>query len=146
MAGARIEAALVLVAITVPENEIMAKKTERKRLDEECLRLWSLCVRARDKTCRNCNSDMNLQSHHLIQRTYKLSRYNTLNGICLCRRCHFPEHITPEKFRDMILNIIGEENYLALKNCYMIQYKWTISELKEIKEGLKAELKRIESE
>lgn len=45
----------------------------------------------------------------------------------------------------MILNIIGEENYLALKDCYMIQYKWTISELKEIKEGLKSELKQLEA-
>ena len=121
-------------------------KTERKKLDEECLRLWSLCVRARDKTCRNCNSDYMLQGHHLIQRTYKLSRYNLENGLILCARCHFPEHVNPEKFRDMILGVIGEDKYLELKKRYMVQYKWTLPELREIKENLKNELKRLQGE
>ena len=121
-------------------------KTERQKLDNDCLELWSLCVRGCDKTCRNCNSDFNLQAHHVIQRTYKLSRYNTLNGLTLCRSCHFWEKVNPEKFRDMVINIIGENNYLGLKQTYMIQYKWSVDELREIKEGLTAELKRIQSE
>ena len=125
----------------------MAKrKTERQRLDGECLRLVSLVARTRDRTCRNCGKDTNLHGHHIISRQYKLSRYHPDNLLTLCRGCHFWEKVSPEKFRDMILDIIGEENYLALKNCYMIQYKWSIPELKEIKEGLKSELKRVESE
>jgi len=122
------------------------KKTERQKLDEDCLKLWSLCVRARDKICRNCNSDYMLQAHHIVQRTYKLSRYNVHNGMALCRSCHFPEHIDPEKFRKMIIDILGEEDYTARQDKYRITYKWTIAELKQIKIDLKAELKRIKGE
>lgn len=124
----------------------MAKKTERKKLDEACLKLWSLCVRMKGKTCRNCNSDYMLQAHHIVQRTYKLSRYNTKNGLCLCSRCHFPEHVNPEKFRRMVISIIGEDKYNALHDRYMIQYKWTVAELRVIKEELKAELRQLEGE
>ena len=124
----------------------MAKKTERQKLDKKCLELWSKCVRIKQKTCRNCGRDCGLQGHHLIQRTYKLGRYDTRNGLCLCNRCHFPEHVNPEKFRDMILSVIGEEKYSELKKRYMVRYKWSIPELKEIKDGLKRELKRLESD
>jgi 5-methylcytosine-specific restriction endonuclease McrA len=122
----------------------MAKKTERKKLDEDILKLWSKCVRLRDKTCRNCNSDYNLQAHHIVQRTYKLSRYNLDNGLTLCAKCHFPEHVNPEKFRRMVTDVIGGEKYNTLHDKYMITYKWTIEELRQIKEELKAELKRLE--
>ena len=122
-------------------------KTERQKLDSDCLALWSKCVRTRDKTCRNnCKSDYPLHAHHIVQRTYKLSRYNTENGLALCSSCHFPEHVNPEKFRDTIIDIIGEEKYLDLKKRYMITYSWTVPELKEIKEELKAELQRLEGE
>lgn len=121
-------------------------KSERKKLDEANLKLWSLCVRARDKTCRNCNSNYHLQGHHIVTRQYKLSRYNIDNGLTLCRRCHFPEHVNPERFRDMILNIIGEEKYLELKKKYMILYKWNITELREIKTGLKVKLKQLQND
>jgi len=122
------------------------KKTERKILDEACLKLWSQIVRTKDKRCRNCGSDYNLQAHHIISRQYKLSRYNSDIGLTLCRGCHFVEKTDPERFRDMVIGIIGEENYLSLKNCYMVQYKWSVPELKEIRDDLKAELKRIQSD
>ena len=119
-------------------------KTPRKKLDDECLRLVSLVARTRDRTCRNCGADTNLQGHHIISRQYKLSRYNPENLLTLCRSCHFPEHVNPEKFRDTILDIIGEKRYLELKKKYMITYKWTVTELKQIKNDLKAELKSLE--
>jgi len=86
-----------------------------------------------------------LQGHHLVQRTYKLSRYNIENGLTLCARCHFPEHVNPEKFRRMIIGVIGEEKYTELHDTYMVNYKWSVAELREIKEELKAELKRLEA-
>ena len=119
-------------------------KTNRKKLDEQSLKLWSLCVRARDKTCRNCGSDYRLQAHHLVQRTYKLSRYNLENGLTLCSSCHFSEHVNPEKFRRMIIGVIGEKRYTELHDKYMITYKWTEAELATIRDELKDELKRLE--
>jgi len=121
-------------------------KTERQKLDADCLELWSLCVRTRDKTCRNCNSDYLLQAHHIVQRTYKLSRYNTKNGLCLCKGCHFPEKFDFEGFRNMVIDIIGAAEYEAMQDIYRVKYKWSMDELKTIKEELKAELRRLEGE
>ena len=122
------------------------KKTERQRLDAECLRIWSLCVRARDLTCRNCNSSGSLQAHHIVQRNYKASRYLLDNGICLCAGCHWPEKLDPEKFRGVVISIIGEAKYLYMQETYRINYKYTIDDLIEIKEELKSELTRLRGE
>ena len=125
---------------------MVAKKPERQKLDAQCLELWSKCIRTKQRVCRNCGSDYRLQAHHIVQRTYKLSRYNTQNGLCLCAGCHFTEKIDPERFRSMIIGIIGEETYIAMQNKYRVQWKWTVPELREIRDGLKAELKALESD
>jgi len=120
-------------------------RTERQKLDESCLKLWSLCVRTRDKTCRNCNSDFNLQAHHIVQRNYKASRYVLNNGLTLCSGCHFWEKVDPEKFRGIVIGVIGEKRYLSMQEGYRINYKYTIDDLIEIKAYLKDELKRLEA-
>jgi hypothetical protein len=124
----------------------VAKKTERQKLDAQLIELFSRCVRARDKVCRNCGSGYRLQAHHIIARQYKLGRYNTENGLCICSACHFHEKTNHEKFRDMILSVIGETRFNELKTQYMRNWKWTVPELKEILDGLKTELRRIEEE
>jgi len=124
----------------------MAKKTERKKLDEELIRLFSLCVRARDKTCRYCGSDYRLQAHHVIQRTYKLGRYNPDNGITLCSGCHFHEKTNHEKFRDMIIEILGQKKFDTMKAAYMRTWKWSVPEMKELLIGLKGVLVQLEGD
>jgi hypothetical protein len=121
-------------------------KTVRQILDRDCLNLWSLCVRTKQKTCRYCNSSHNLQAHHIVQRTYKLSRYRPDNGLTLCKGCHFVEKMDPERFRNMIISIIGEEDYLRRQRTYRVQYKWSISELREIRKDLRQQLKALESD
>ena len=120
--------------------------TERQKLDKQCLVLFSLCVRTKQKKCRACGQDDSLQAHHIVQRTYKLSRYRTDNGVCLCKGCHFVEKNDAERFRNMIISIIGEEDYATRQNKYRVQHKWTIAELRQIKADLQAELKRLESD
>jgi len=115
-------------------------RTERQKIDADCLELWSLCVRARDKTCRNCNSDFNLQAHHVVQRNYKASRYLLENGLCLCSGCHFHEHVDPEKFRGIVIGVIGETKYLYMQETYRINYKYTIDDLVEIHRQLQTDL------
>lgn len=121
-------------------------KTERQKLDKECLALWSKCVRTKQKTCRNCNSDFMLQAHHIVQRTYKLSRYDLTNGLCLCRGCHFIEKVDPEKFRSMVVSIIGEADYLQKQKTYRVQYKWSIPDLRDIKKELQQILKDLQED
>jgi len=121
-------------------------KTTRQKLDSDCLKLWSLCVRTRDKTCRNCNSDYMLQAHHIVQRNYKASRYILDNGLTLCSRCHFAEHVDPERFRSIVIGVIGEKGYLSRQEAYRIPYKHSIEGLEEIRTYLKLDLQRLEGE
>lgn len=121
-------------------------KTERQKLDKQCLDLWSKCVRTRFKTCKNCGEDTGLHAHHIVQKTYKLSRYNVDNGLTLCAGCHFVEKTDPERFRETIIGILGEEDYLARQKKYRVQWKWSIPDLKEILKDLKQQHESLKSD
>ena len=52
-------------------------------------RLWRVKVIRRDKVCQTCGSRLNRHAHHLNSGSYfKEERFDTENGICLCRNCH----------------------------------------------------------
>lgn len=125
------------------------KKPDRKKLIKECDDLWAKIVKTRDKVCRICGRDGCLQAHHVMVRQYKGVRYDPGNGISLCQGCHFRGHQEPERFRDQIISVIGEHRYLALKGKamnYGKPFKMTVKDLEDMKEWLKAELRRTESE
>ena len=122
--------------------------TERKKLDGDILALWSLCIRTKQKTCRSSNSDYQLTAHHIIEKNYRWGRYALENGLCLSFSVHCLQKAWPEKFRDIVIGIVGQEEFKRLKEKYMYQKpcKRTITELRAIKEDLKAELKRLEAD
>ena len=44
-------------------------------------------------TCYNCNKKGDLNAHHLYSwKDYPNLRYDTNNGVCLCKKCHFQFH------------------------------------------------------
>jgi hypothetical protein len=123
--------------------------TERAKLDKQILDLWSLCARTRDRKCRNCGKDEDLQAHHICQKTYKPTRYYLDNALTLCRGCHFPEKIRFEAFRAMVISVIGQAKYDRMHNIgYNMgrPFKYTISELRTIKAELQAKLKSLQSD
>lgn len=134
-----------MVKITPCPKPVKAKKvkkvkkvSERKKLDKDCLDLWSDCVIARDKTCRNCNSDERLSGHHIRVKQHQATRYNfEVNGLCLCWRCHSLQKFQPEKFNDMIIDIIGQEKYDQAKRLSQPSWKWSLDDLRQIKIHLK---------
>lgn len=121
------------------------KKSKTKLLEEQCDKLWSECVRERDKTCRNCNSDEHLSAHHIRSRTHHSTKYMVANGLTLCwRKCHFLQKHHPERFQDMVINIIGDDEYQRLKTISLMDIqKHTAYDLEGIKEYLEQELKRL---
>jgi hypothetical protein len=122
------------------------KKSEKKKLDDECLKLWSKCVIARDHTCRNCNSDYRLSSHHIRSVTNHSTKYNVDdNGICLCWPCHSLQKFRPEKFQDMVLEIIGQGKYDYVKRLSRVIVDFTVADLRDQKEYLQAKLKDLKS-
>lgn len=126
----------------ITKNKKPKRKVSKKRqLDKKCLDLWSRCVRARDLTCRGCNSDYKLSAHHIRSRTNLSTRYLLDNGICLCWKCHSLQKYNPERFQDLIIEIIGDEFYQELKRKSLGNIKVTEADLEMIKEYLEGKLK-----
>jgi hypothetical protein len=124
----------------------MKKLTKRKRLDKKCLDLWSLIVRLPQKCfiCGREQSELNkviFQGHHIISRRYSAGRWTLKNGRCICVGCHVLEKFDPERFRDNVINAIGEITFNELKEKYMRTCKVSEGELQIIYTALKLEYK-----
>lgn len=58
-------------------------KKIRKTLDK----IWGQKIREKGQ-CEKCGTTNNLQASHIIPRQVYATRWDLLNGICLCYRCH----------------------------------------------------------
>ena len=94
-----------------------SKAPDKKRLIKECDTLFSQFIRLRDGKCCVCGkADRPLFCHHIFTRRIYSLRWFPANGQAICWACHrHVAHEHPEKFRDIIIGIIGEDTYLELK-------------------------------
>lgn len=89
------------------------------RLDDA----WSLLIKLiAGNKCEYCRNTQTLNSHHVFTRTNKSTRWDTVNGICLCASHHtlnskFSAHGTPTIFTEWIINKRSENwhNLLRLR-------------------------------
>lgn len=124
-----------------------SKAKSKKALDTKLLELASLCVRTRDRHCRNCGKDFNLQGHHIIERQWKLGRYAMDNIITLCSGCHFLQKTSTEQFRDVVIDVIGQKTFDDLKAKYHGKlWKYSTSDLEAMIVEMKATLKSLEED
>lgn len=123
-----------------------------KKLKKQNFDLWSKYVRLRDKRCIICGSTENLQAHHCFVRAAASlrTRFMTINGICVCFRCHLIEiHKNGDKrFFEKYIKILDEkipkekqqEIYKIAENKEPI----TLEDLQIINENLKKELQDLQ--
>ena len=116
------------------------KKTKKQILEAECDKLWSQCIIARDRTCRGSNSSDRLSAHHIRSRTHRSTRWDLDNGLCLSWKVHFLQKANPERFQDLIINIIGDEKYAALKRKSLQVVDYSTSDLEEKRDNLRRKL------
>ncbi|MEZ4437203.1 MAG: HNH endonuclease [bacterium] len=71
----------------------LAKAVERGSSIAWCHRLWSDFIRLRDTRCLGCAATTRLTAHHIVRKCVVPSaRFETGNGITLCRSCHKIPH------------------------------------------------------
>jgi hypothetical protein len=76
------------------DPKIPTPREERRKLIQECDKLWSQIIRARDNSCQWCSSKKDGQAHHIISkpRLQRLGnqpgRHDPDNGVRLCKACH----------------------------------------------------------
>jgi hypothetical protein len=121
------------------------KKSRKQILEDQCDKIWSQCIITRDKTCRVTNSDERLSAHHIRSRTHRSTRWDLDNGLCLSWKVHFLQKANPERFQDLIINIIGDEKYQALKRKSLQVVDYTTADLEQIKQDLTNKLKDIKA-
>ena len=121
-----------------------AKKPTKAKLMSECRDLWSLCVRARDKTCRLCGADSKLTAHHLRSVSNSSTVLDLENGLTICWPEHSRQKWNPEAFQDKIIDCIGQAEYDRLKVKSQVIFKWDVATLLLEKQVLKDALKRFQ--
>lgn len=122
------------------------KSPDKKKIEAQCLSLWSKCVRTRDRVCRVTKSDTGLQAHHIRSVSHKATYLDLENGIAISNRIHCLQKFNPEKFQDIIIDTIGNEEYQRLKVKSQREFKPTVPWLLEMKDALKSKLKALESD
>jgi hypothetical protein len=113
------------------------KNIQNKLLDT----LWSKAVKILDNNkCVHCGSSEHLNSHHIIGRRNFAVRWEVINGVTLCPKCHvysskFSAHQTPTIFTDWIKEKKGLDWYdelIELSNTIKPNKERLLVELKEI--------------
>lgn len=115
------------------------KKSHIKLLDKA----WSQAVKIlAGFKCEYClRADLLLNSCHIIGRTYRATRWDLDNGMCLCFIHHkqYDEHGPEEK--NIFNNLIGESRYdrLREKAMHSVTKQQDFDEIrKEIKKSMEA--------
>jgi hypothetical protein len=135
--------------IPKPKKTSKNKKTKKKclsrmkQLERDCFSLWGDCVKARDHVCRVTGSSERLTAHHIRSRTHHSTRFNLENGMTVAWKVHFLQKANPERFLDMIIEVIGQEEYDRLKRMSLVFVDQTVDDLEQIKFELEAKLKQI---
>jgi hypothetical protein len=127
------------------EKKKRKKLPKKKLLEKECFELWSKCVIARDITCRASGGDSHLSAHHIRSRSHHSVRFDIDNGLTLSWKVHFLQKANPERFMDIIIGVIGNEKYEALKRKSLVVVDQTTGDLEYQKEYLIKKLEMIKA-
>ena len=119
-------------------------RPEIKRLKKQCDDLWSEIVKLKaGYKCEKCGKgkpDVVLNSHHIITRERKSTRWHVSNGVCLCFHDHFYwAHVDTEGFREWCQKIrdyddLNFRRKMPFKLDYMAIKLYLEQELKKLKE------------
>jgi len=125
----------------------MARKSDWRRLRDECDDLFSLLVRARDGfICTRCETYKGvggavLHASHLIGRSNYATRWDLRNVWSQCNGCH--RYFGSQKVHEYHIwacQRIGQEEYNALMALATegrkARAQWTADELEDLKHGL----------
>ena len=86
-----------------------------KGVDGKLDKAWSKLIKLRaGMKCEVCHKTSPLNSHHIYTRSKRATRWDVLNGVCLCVGCHtfsskFSAHGTPVEFTEWLYEKRGTE-------------------------------------
>lgn len=110
--------------------------TQRQKQIEKLDILFSKLIRLRDGRCLRCGTLQGLECSHTVTREDLNLRWDFMNAITLCYRCHANWHKYPEEGKEWMLRKYPEFYAYAVQHRYEItQFKVDLdSVLKLLKE------------
>ncbi len=134
--------------MTRTDRRPMKRKAETlATIDKQCREIWSDCVIARDKVCRHTGDDRGLSAHHIRSVSHASTRFDLENGMALSwTKVHFLQKVNPERFQDIVIDIIGAAEYERLKAKSRIPLKRNIADYRDERDRLTRLLKKIKSD
>ena len=121
-------------------------RPEIKKLKKQCDDLWSEIVKLKaGYRCEKCGKQKTdfvkvvLQSHHVITRAVYSTRHLIINGVCLCKGCHYVAHIHTQEFEEWCrtkrdYDMLNFKRKQPFKKDYMAIKLYLEQELKKLKE------------
>ena len=88
---------------------------KKKGIDGKLDQAWAKLVKLRaGNKCEYCGTTTKqLHSHHIFTRSRKSTRWDELNGICLCASHHvlgnFSAHKSPQEFTEWLIEYKGQD-------------------------------------
>ncbi len=116
-----------------------------KKLDDA----WSELVKLRaGMVCEYCGTSRNLNSHHIFSRSKKSTRWDVINGICLCVGHHvfsskFSAHKTSVEFFLWLEQKKGRDYIDRLRLKAHSIAKWSKFEKEIILKDMQQEIKKL---
>ena len=100
-----------------PRKVTKASKNRRKKgiwATSTADNYFSKYIRARDQHCLRCKTTEDLTCSHFWGRGHSSTRFDPINNIALCSKCHAEWEGPTAEYKEFQRNLIGLENYLAL--------------------------------
>ena len=108
-------------------------KGRKSELAQECEKLFSLLVR-KIGSCERCGATSTLQWAHVLPRgAYPNLKFDILNSLCLCYRCHINfAHKSPLEFTEWFKRKFPER-YIYLMTARNVLVHRTLLDYEELK-------------
>ena len=104
-------------------------------------KLFSQCIKKRDKVCQRCGGISGLQTAHFHGRAKRSTRWDSENSCLLCFGCHMYFHAHPLEFVEFFQKRLGEMPFMLLTARAGVAGK---PDVEAIRLYLKAQIKEIE--
>jgi len=124
-----------------------------KEIDGKLDDAWSLLVKLQAgmicEYCKKDNTQVQLHSHHIFSRSNKATRWDLVNGICLCASHHtlsskFSAHKTGIEFTYWIEQYRGKQFIQKLRLKALSTYKWSNFEKELLLKDLNKQIRSYE--
>ena len=105
-----------------------SRQAKLKKLRKKCDELWQQIIRSRGK-CEKCGNIKALNAAHIISRNNRHTRWEILNGLALCVKCHFWAHQNSLEFVEWVKGYLGRANYQKLRKMALSLEKLDLEEI-----------------